>query len=175
MEMYADYLESIGSAHVPVEFNGRSDYGPFLARGIPCGGLETGAEKIKTEAERQMFGGWANAAYDTCYHQFCDTIENVSPEALAINAPTASHAVEYLATHADLQGFLGYATATATLTVTGTPTSSSVGMVTIRTLDVDTVEISYECRGLVPNSVHGFHIHEDADFSNGCASTGKTF
>ena len=52
-------------------------HGPFLERGIPCGGLETGAEKIKTEAERQMFGGWANAAYDTCYHQFCDTIENI--------------------------------------------------------------------------------------------------
>jgi Zn-dependent M28 family amino/carboxypeptidase len=172
MEMYAGYLESIGSAHVPVEFNGRSDYGPFLERGIPCGGLETGAEKIKTEAERQMFGGWANAAYDTCYHQFCDTIENISPEALAINAPTASHAVEYLATHPDLQGFLGYSTATATLMATGNPSSSAVGTVTIRTLDVDTVEISYECRGLAPNSVHGFHIHEAADFSNGCLSTG---
>ena len=34
--MYQRYLESIGSAHVPIEFNGRSDYGPFLARGIPC-------------------------------------------------------------------------------------------------------------------------------------------
>jgi hypothetical protein len=42
MEMYEGYLESIGSAHVPVEFNGRSDYGPFLERGIPCGGLEVG-------------------------------------------------------------------------------------------------------------------------------------
>ena len=120
-----------------------------------------------------MFGGWANAAYDTCYHQFCDTIENVSPAALAINAPTAAYAVQYLATHSDLQGFLGYGTATATLTATGNPTSSPVGTVTIRTLDVDTVEISYECRGLAPNSVHGFHIHEAADFSNGCLSTGK--
>ena len=172
MEMYNGYLESIGSLHVPVEFNGRSDYGPFFERGIPCGGLETGAEKIKTEAERQMFGGWANAAYDTCYHQRCDTIDNVSPAALAINAPTASYAVEFLSTHSDIMGFLGYETATVALTVTGRANSSPIGTVTIRTLTVDTVEVTYTIPGLVPGSVHGFHIHELSDFSNGCLSTG---
>ena len=81
-KMYEGYLESIGSAHVPVEFNGRSDYGPFLARGIPCGGLETGAEVGKTMEDRTLFGGTASsgphhAAYDPCYHQNCDTIDNV--------------------------------------------------------------------------------------------------
>ncbi len=33
------------------------------------GGLFTGAEGIKGEAERIKFGGFANAAYDPCYHQ----------------------------------------------------------------------------------------------------------
>jgi carboxypeptidase Q len=45
--------------HAPSEFNGRSDYGPFLDAGIPCGGLDTGAEGIKTEEEAAIFGGTA--------------------------------------------------------------------------------------------------------------------
>jgi Zn-dependent M28 family amino/carboxypeptidase len=107
-KMYQRYIETIvGSPHVPVEFNGRSDYGPFLERGIACSGLETGAEGVKTEYERELFGGWANAWYDPCYHQFCDSIDNVSLEALAVNAPTAAYAVEFLGTHPQLDAFLG--------------------------------------------------------------------
>jgi hypothetical protein len=40
-------------------FDGRSDYGPFLAVGIPSGGLFTGAEKIKTEEQAARYGGTA--------------------------------------------------------------------------------------------------------------------
>lgn len=48
------------------DFNGRSDYGPFIENGIPAGGLETGAEVIKTAEERTMFGGLAGMCH------FCD-------------------------------------------------------------------------------------------------------
>lgn len=41
------------------EFDGRSDYGPFLDAGIASGGLDTGAEGIKTEEEAAIFGGTA--------------------------------------------------------------------------------------------------------------------
>ncbi|MFY1700626.1 M20/M25/M40 family metallo-hydrolase [Micromonospora sp. WMMA1923] len=60
---------------VPSDFTGRSDYGPFIAAGIdiPSGGLFTGAEGLKTEAEAALFGGVAGAAYDPCYHQRCDS------------------------------------------------------------------------------------------------------
>ncbi|MGH8776231.1 MAG: M20/M25/M40 family metallo-hydrolase [Jiangellaceae bacterium] len=54
------------------EFSGRSDYGPFIAVGIPAGGLFTGAEGVKTEEQAQAYGGAAGAAYDPCYHLFCD-------------------------------------------------------------------------------------------------------
>ncbi|WP_127480052.1 M28 family metallopeptidase [Nocardioides pantholopis] len=54
------------------EFSGRSDYGPFIAVGIPAGGLFTGAEGVKTEEEAARYGGVAGAAYDPCYHQPCD-------------------------------------------------------------------------------------------------------
>ena len=41
------------------DFSGRSDYGPFIAAGIPAGGLFTGAEGIKTAEEAALWGGTA--------------------------------------------------------------------------------------------------------------------
>jgi len=61
---------------------GGSDYLPFLEAGIPSGGMATGASLPKTSLERTIFGGFANAAYDPCYHLSCDTIENISQEGI---------------------------------------------------------------------------------------------
>ena len=38
------------------DFDGRSDYGPFIAAGIPAGGLFTGAEEAKTAAAGAALG-----------------------------------------------------------------------------------------------------------------------
>ena len=65
-------------AYLPTPFDGRSDYGPFIAVGIPAGGLFTGAEDIKPPEEVPLFGGTAGVAYDKCYHQACDTLANIS-------------------------------------------------------------------------------------------------
>ncbi|GAA4557332.1 M28 family metallopeptidase [Planotetraspora kaengkrachanensis] len=67
-------------------FTGRSDYGPFIAAGIPAGGLFTGAEVLKTEEEAQIFGGTAGIPLDPCYHSVCDTIANISDKALDVNS-----------------------------------------------------------------------------------------
>ena len=58
-----------GLATEPTAFDGRSDYGPFIAVGIPAGGLFTGAEGIKTAQKAAIFGGTAGIAYDICCHQ----------------------------------------------------------------------------------------------------------
>ncbi|MDF5751893.1 M28 family metallopeptidase [Spongiactinospora sp. TRM90649] len=73
-------------ATVGTDFDGRSDYGPFIANGIPAGGIFTGAEGIKTAAEATLFGGTAGAPYDPCYHQACDNISNISDKALDVNS-----------------------------------------------------------------------------------------
>ncbi len=78
-------------------FTGRSDYGPFIAAGIPAGGLFTGAEGIKTEAQAAVYGGQAGVAYDPCYHQACDTINNVNTRALSEMSDAIAHAVLTLA------------------------------------------------------------------------------
>ncbi|MFI7439284.1 M28 family peptidase [Nonomuraea indica] len=72
--------------HVGTDFDGRSDYGPFIAVGIPSGGIFTGAEGIKTPEEAALFGGTAGTAYDPCYHQACDTIANIDATALDVNS-----------------------------------------------------------------------------------------
>lgn len=76
------YFESQKLATAETAFDGRSDYGPFIDAGIPSGGLFTGAEEVKTEAEQKLFGGVAGLAFDPCYHQACDRFDNVSPKAL---------------------------------------------------------------------------------------------
>eukprot|EP01127_Copromyxa_protea_P002984 TRINITY_DN12888_c0_g1_i1.p1 TRINITY_DN12888_c0_g1~~TRINITY_DN12888_c0_g1_i1.p1 ORF type:complete len:503 (+),score=102.31 TRINITY_DN12888_c0_g1_i1:3-1511(+) len=84
-----------------------SDFVPFADVGIPCGGLQTGAGSIKTEEERLLFGGLANAAYDPCYHQHCDSKENISFLAIERMAKAAAYVIQTLAQKEELRSFLG--------------------------------------------------------------------
>merc|ERR1719498_1850307 len=47
-------------------------------------------------------------------------------------------------------------------------------MVKFSQTDAETIDIENEITGLTPG-LHGFHIHEKADFSNGCASAGPHY
>ncbi|MBG0566525.1 M28 family peptidase [Actinoplanes sp. NEAU-A11] len=85
-QQLAAFFDSRGLGHVGTDFDGRSDYGPFIAVGIPAGGIFTGAEGIKTPEEQALFGGTAGVAYDICYHLACDTIANPNMTALDVNA-----------------------------------------------------------------------------------------
>lgn len=73
------------------DFSGRSDYGPFIAEGIPAGGLFTGAEGIKTAEEAALWGGTAGQQYDPCYHLACDTFANNNDYALDVNADAVAY------------------------------------------------------------------------------------
>ena len=95
--LFDGYFASQGLATEPTAFDGRSDYGPFIAAGIPAGGLFTGAEGIKTPEEAATYGGTAGVAYDRCYHQACDTISNLNTKALNEMGDAAAHAVLTLA------------------------------------------------------------------------------
>jgi Zn-dependent M28 family amino/carboxypeptidase len=72
-QVFLDYFASQGLLNAPTPFNGRSDYGPFIAVGIPAGGLFTGAEGRKTAQQVIDYGGIEGAQYDPCYHAACDT------------------------------------------------------------------------------------------------------
>ncbi len=75
------------------EFSGRSDYQAFIDVGIPASGLFTGAEQVKTPAQEAIWGGIAGESFDQCYHQACDTIDNVSAEAIEVNVDAIAYAV----------------------------------------------------------------------------------
>ena len=95
--VFSRYLAGQGLASEPTEFNGRSDYGPFIAVGIPAGGLFSGAEGVKTAEQAQRYGGTAGVAYDACYHQACDDINNLSTRGWGELADAAAHATMTLA------------------------------------------------------------------------------
>jgi len=56
----------------------------------------------------------------------------------------------------------------------GAETSGCTGTIKLTQLSVDACRIEYEIRGLTPGK-HGFHIHEKADFSDGCTSAGPHY
>jgi Zn-dependent M28 family amino/carboxypeptidase len=102
--VFLDHFASVGLATAPTEFTGRSDYGPFIAQGIPAGGLFSGAEGVKTEEQVALFGGTAGVAYDACYHQACDDIANVDEQALGELGDGAAHATLWFAQAETLPG-----------------------------------------------------------------------
>jgi Zn-dependent M28 family amino/carboxypeptidase len=92
-KLFTDYFASQGLESEESPFSGRSDYGPFIAEGVPAGGLFTGAEGVKTEEQAAIYGGTAGEAYDPCYHQTCDDLGNVNDDALAEMSGAVAHAV----------------------------------------------------------------------------------
>lgn len=88
-----EFMRAQGDEPRGTDFSGRSDYGPFIAVGIPAGGTFTGAEGIKSEEEAGLWGGEAGVAYDVCYHAACDDLSNVNTEALDSNVNAIANAV----------------------------------------------------------------------------------
>ena len=92
-DLFERYFTSVGEPYDDAEFSGRSDYEAFINAGIAAGGLFTGAEEIKTEEQEGIWGGTAGEAFDQCYHADCDTIDNISGDALEVNSDAIALAV----------------------------------------------------------------------------------
>jgi Zn-dependent M28 family amino/carboxypeptidase len=78
---FTDYLSAHGVSSEPTDFDGRSDYGPFIRAGIPAGGLFSGAEENKSKEQAALWGGAAGQAFDRCYHRACDNLGNLDQAA----------------------------------------------------------------------------------------------
>jgi Zn-dependent M28 family amino/carboxypeptidase len=92
-DVFEAFYASRGEPFQDSAFDGRSDYGPFIDVGIPAGGLFTGAEQPKTAAEAILYGGVAGAAYDPCYHQFCDNLRGDGQNAALYDALRGDYAL----------------------------------------------------------------------------------
>ncbi|MER6307375.1 M28 family peptidase [Streptomyces sp. NPDC001657] len=77
------YWDSLGlQPEENTEGAGRSDDYSFEQAGIPTSGYAMGAGARKTSAQAAKWGGTANRAYDSCYHQSCDTTANINATGL---------------------------------------------------------------------------------------------
>ncbi|HEY5786379.1 MAG TPA: M28 family peptidase [Microlunatus sp.] len=91
---FVDFFDArLGVETEGTDFTGRSDYGEFIAQGIPAGGLFTGAEGIMTADQAAKWDGTAGIAYDPCYHQVCDNLGNVDRVALDRNLDAMAWAI----------------------------------------------------------------------------------
>ena len=63
-------------------FDGLSDYDPFIQAGIPTGGVFSGDDTEKTDAQATAWGGEAGEVFDPCYHEACDRLDDVDRVAL---------------------------------------------------------------------------------------------
>ncbi|MDN4519068.1 M20/M25/M40 family metallo-hydrolase [Mycolicibacterium austroafricanum] len=86
-------LNTAGVRPADMPLTRTTDYGPFLAAGIPVGGLTTGSSQLKTEVQARLWGGQAGVAFDPNYHTPRDDIDNVDRGALAIMASSAAFAI----------------------------------------------------------------------------------
>ncbi|KAH8156159.1 hypothetical protein CIB48_g12088 [Xylaria polymorpha] len=92
-KLFEDWFAAKGLTTFGAEFNGRSDYGPFLDAGVPCSGLDTGADGVKTEDEVAIYGGIAGEQYDQNYHSAADNVTNLAAFPFEVNAKAIGHAV----------------------------------------------------------------------------------
>jgi aminopeptidase Y len=107
-QTFERFFNSVSVPFKGTDFSGRSDYGPFIARGVPSGGLFTGAEGIKTAEEAAIWGGTAGISYDPCYHLACDTYANNNDFALDVNSDAIAYAtLQYGMNTADVNGVRG--------------------------------------------------------------------
>ena len=92
-----DYFARQGLETDPTAFDGRSDYGPFIATGRP--GRRPVHRRRGDQDRRQaaIYGGTAGAPYDPCYHQACDTFANLNNTALDQMSDATAHAAWTLA------------------------------------------------------------------------------
>ncbi|SDY82606.1 PA domain-containing protein [Amycolatopsis xylanica] len=77
-ELLKGYFAARKLPTVELALDGRSDHAPFAAAGIPAGGVNGGAEKLKPAEWVALFGGTEGEMLDHCYHQLCDTLDNVN-------------------------------------------------------------------------------------------------
>ena len=66
--MLAGHLNLAGVRPADMPLAENTDYTPFLAAGIPIGGITTGSSQRKTEVQARLWGGQAGVAFDPNYH-----------------------------------------------------------------------------------------------------------
>jgi Zn-dependent M28 family amino/carboxypeptidase len=89
----AGYLNLAGVRPADMPLSRTDDYGPFLAAGIPIGGLTAGSSQRKTEVQARLWGGRGGVPFDPNYGTGRDTVDTLDRKALSVMGQAAAFAV----------------------------------------------------------------------------------
>lgn len=89
----AGYLNLAGKRPADQPLGRSGDYAPFMAAGVPIGGLTTGTTGRKTEVQARLWGGQAGRPFDPNTRTARDTIVNVDRDTLGITGPAVAFAI----------------------------------------------------------------------------------
>ncbi|MGZ8607676.1 MAG: M20/M25/M40 family metallo-hydrolase [Actinomycetota bacterium] len=81
-DLFERALDELGASSEPLDLHGSSDHAAFEDVGIATGGLYSGSQEVKSPGQAEAFGGAAGEPLDACYHQACDTLDNIGELAL---------------------------------------------------------------------------------------------
>ncbi|WP_430715896.1 M20/M25/M40 family metallo-hydrolase [Rhodococcus rhodochrous] len=98
---FAQFFDERGIEVGGTDFDGRSDYGPFVAFGIPAGGVFTGADDVKTPEQADLWGGTADQPFDPNYHTPEDTLAGIDRDAFAAAAAAVAYGTAVYANSID--------------------------------------------------------------------------
>ena len=90
-KIFLDYFKSQRIPNEPTDFDGRSDYGPFIAAGIPAGGLFTGAEGSRRRAGRDLRRHGRRAVRPVLPPRLRQLLQQLQPGAGPVNSDAAAH------------------------------------------------------------------------------------
>jgi Zn-dependent M28 family amino/carboxypeptidase len=111
--VFVNYFDAVGEETEPTAFDGRSDYKPFQDNGIAAGGLFSGAEVAKTQAQFEKWGGQVGVAFDPNYHQAGDDITNLDMEGAEVLSDGGAHVMATLSEDRNLRETLAGGAAAA--------------------------------------------------------------
>jgi Peptidase family M28/PA domain len=97
----AGFLNLGGMRPADMPLSKTADYAPFMAAGVPIGGLTTGWSQRKTEVQARLWGGRAGVPFDPNYQTARDTIDNIDRKALSLMGQAAAFAVGTYAQSSD--------------------------------------------------------------------------
>ncbi|RDB25880.1 putative leucine aminopeptidase 2 [Hypsizygus marmoreus] len=97
-KLYQKHFVKRGNNYTSYAFTSGSDYRPFLDAGIPSGGVTSGAGGLKTAQQVELFGGQLGIAFDPCYHQLCDNLNNLAADPYLWHARSSADVIAQLLT-----------------------------------------------------------------------------
>ena len=89
----AGYLSLGGVRPADMPLTRTADYGPFMAAGVPIGGLTAGSSQRKTEVQARLWGGQAGVAFDPNYLTPLDNVDKINRDALSVMGQAVAFAV----------------------------------------------------------------------------------